>query len=533
MRAIKLLSVVWAGLVVAGIARAQVPLTDLGAGFYSPVTGGSYQGGLYPGGANVPPASHSAAALGQAALVVPRNSAGNPSGSGLIGVISIGMSNTNQEFAQFERVEDGVASRRASVVFVNTAKGGISAEIMSDPTDPYWTAVDTRLAVAGLTPAQVQVVWLKQAMGSPSTTLFPAHAVELQNHLRSIANILHDRFPNLKICYLSSRIYGGYNANPFRNEPLSYEGGFAFKWLIEEQLSGAAALNWDPSAGPVESPLLLWGPYLWANGTTPRSDGLTWVSGDFEGDFIHPALTGEAKVANMLHTFFSTDPSAQAWYAPRPGELLVVVSALADTYVDSLSPATNFGSLLELRSLASPSTRTGFVKFVRPALPRPPSHVKMSIMSTPDDSSGGTVRLVSNTSWTESGLTFSNQPVIGNQIASLADVSRGGNFDVDVRGTVMSDADGTVSYALVGGPSPDRVHMSRESAHPPRLVFVVPPPCPGDANGDGLVNAADLSVLLAQFGSNVPPGTGADFNGDGLVNSADLSVLLGSFGVGC
>lgn len=56
------------------------------------------------------------------------------------------------------------------------------------------------------------------------------------------------------------------------------------------------------------------------------------------------------------------------------------------------------------------------------------------------------------------------------------------------------------------------------------------PGCPGDANGDGFTNGADLSVLLSQFGSAVSPGTGADFNDDGAVNGADLSVLLSNFG---
>ncbi len=59
------------------------------------------------------------------------------------------------------------------------------------------------------------------------------------------------------------------------------------------------------------------------------------------------------------------------------------------------------------------------------------------------------------------------------------------------------------------------------------------PVCPADANGDSLVNGADLSVLLGQFGQSVPANTGADFNGDGLVNGADLSVLLASFGASC
>lgn len=64
-------------------------------------------------------------------------------------------------------------------------------------------------------------------------------------------------------------------------------------------------------------------------------------------------------------------------------------------------------------------------------------------------------------------------------------------------------------------------------------VTAPPPPCPGDANADRLVNAADLSVLLAQFTATVPSGSGADFNNDAVVNAADLSVLLSAFGAKC
>jgi nitrate/TMAO reductase-like tetraheme cytochrome c subunit len=48
---------------------------------------------------------------------------------------------------------------------------------------------------------------------------------------------------------------------------------------------------------------------------------------------------------------------------------------------------------------------------------------------------------------------------------------------------------------------------------------------PADLNGDGTVNAADLSILLSNWG-----GSGAgDINGDGNVNAADLSILLSSW----
>jgi hypothetical protein len=53
---------------------------------------------------------------------------------------------------------------------------------------------------------------------------------------------------------------------------------------------------------------------------------------------------------------------------------------------------------------------------------------------------------------------------------------------------------------------------------------------PGDLNGDGLVNGADLSILLGDWGTCPPKGTClGDINGDGVVNGADLSILLSNW----
>lgn len=50
--------------------------------------------------------------------------------------------------------------------------------------------------------------------------------------------------------------------------------------------------------------------------------------------------------------------------------------------------------------------------------------------------------------------------------------------------------------------------------------------CPADLTGDGLVNGADLAIVLGNWGG---AGLG-DLNGDGEVNAADLAVLLGAWG---
>ena len=59
-------------------------------------------------------------------------------------------------------------------------------------------------------------------------------------------------------------------------------------------------------------------------------------------------------------------------------------------------------------------------------------------------------------------------------------------------------------------------------------------PCPGDLNGDGDRDLADLSVLLSNFGA--PSGASdddGDMDGDGDVDLADLSQFLALFGEAC
>jgi hypothetical protein len=92
--------------------------------------------------------------------------------------------------------------------------------------------------------------------------------------------------------------------------------------MIERQIDGHPDLNYDPDAGvPVVAPWLSWGPYLWADGINPRSDGFTWLQGDMVMDCTHPSASGRAKVACLLLEFFSTDSTTKDWFLEAPGEL--------------------------------------------------------------------------------------------------------------------------------------------------------------------------------------------------------------------
>lgn len=278
----------------------MTPLTDLGSARYL-----GFAGGLYPGGKNSPPAAYQRAGIALGATVQPLDREGEPSTSGKIVMISVGMSNTSREFTRFIQLAEADARQSPSLLMIDAARNGAAATEIAIPSSGYWTHVESQLQRHEVSAAQVQVVWLKGALANEPSG-FPEKARLLQQALRSIVEILGTKFPQLKLVYLSSRIYGGYSETDLSPEPIAYESAFAVKWLIEERIN-------DPSFGK-SLPWVSWGPYLWADGVTPRSDGLIWERSDFEPDGVHPSAQGALKVATKLFEFFESEPSAQTWF---------------------------------------------------------------------------------------------------------------------------------------------------------------------------------------------------------------------------
>ena len=111
-------------------------------------------GGLYGGGKNEPPQKHLQAAMRQARLIRPLDGDGKPSKNGKIVLISVGMSNTTQEFSAFVRLANADAEKSPKVVIVDGAQGGQTANVWANPgaRNP-WDVLDQRLRQAGVTAA--------------------------------------------------------------------------------------------------------------------------------------------------------------------------------------------------------------------------------------------------------------------------------------------------------------------------------------------------------------------------------------------
>ena len=268
-------------------------------------------GGLYGGGKNQPPEEHQQTAGRELAQIVPRGVDGRPAEDGRIVLLSIGMSNTTMEFSRFKQLADQDQAKSPRVMIVDGAQGGMDAERWSRAELPAWRRLEDRLKQAGVTPLQVQAIWMKHARIRPEQYgAWPKHGEELKGHIVASQRIAKEKFPNLRVVYLSSRIYAGYAATPLNPEPYAYESALVVRGIIREQMDNAGR-------GLLKAPpVLLWGPYLWADGTMPRkSDALVWNREDLARDGTHPSPgNGRDKVGKLLLDFFKTDPNARSWF---------------------------------------------------------------------------------------------------------------------------------------------------------------------------------------------------------------------------
>lgn len=297
--------------------------------------------GLYPEDQLSPPEGHWREGIARAGLIEPLDAQGNPDPDGAVVVLSNGMSNTERFWCSVQNVQpcepesfrvkaEALPTLSAAIELVNGAIGGKLAESWVDPENPQtWGVVLNRLTDRGLTPAQVQVIWLlhftNERAGLAHFLADPEvepNAHILLRHLGDIVRVAKSKFPNLQIALVSSRIYGGYGTE-VSHEPYTYETGFSAKWLIQAQINQMNGGGEDPIAGDLDysndtAPWIAWGPYPWADGLSGRAhDELIYECDDFLFDGVHPAFgPGGAvdKVSGLLVEHFTASEFTRPWF---------------------------------------------------------------------------------------------------------------------------------------------------------------------------------------------------------------------------
>ena len=142
---------------------------------------------------------------------------------------------------------------------------------------------------------------------------------------------------------------------------------------------------------------------------------------------------------------------------------------VADAHVRSDARSVNYGGLGELWADSSPTTRS-YLRFQVTGVTGTVSHALLRVYAKAGHSTGFRVQKVTNTTWSESSINYSNAPSVSSTVAANSGALTAGAFKtVDI--TSLISGNGTYSLALTTTSSAGVVLSSRESgANAPSLT---------------------------------------------------------------
>ena len=218
---------------------------------------------------------------------------------GTIVLLCIGMSNASMTATAMAQVIK-MRKLHPRVKIVNACQFGQDLAILSNPADPYWTSwVPSKLTQAGVTAQQVGAIWCMEG------TKVPASANSIQAWWSSILSIVATAYGNCQQLLVDAINYMGYSLNADLQEPGGYEQGVALR-------------DWVIAHDDVLRPCVMWGAYLWCDGSNPRHDGFTWLCpADSLSDGVHPSNpVGSTKLANLVVDRLLGSLDTSVWAAP-------------------------------------------------------------------------------------------------------------------------------------------------------------------------------------------------------------------------
>jgi len=171
---------------------------------------------------------------------------------------------------------------------------------------------------------------------------------------------------------------------------------------------------------------------------------------------------------------------------------------VADSYVESANPGTNYGSSTTFRADGSPVVR-GYLRFNVQGLAGTVTRATLRVYANSAATSGYEIRSVSNTTWVESTINYNNAPAVGSVLGSYGSFGGGVWTSVDITTYVMGN--GTYDLGLTTLGSTAISFASRESgANAPQLIVET-------ADGSTATSTATQTPTLANTQNPSPTST--------------------------
>ena len=202
-----------------------------------------------------------------------------------------------------------------------------------------------------------------------------------------------------------------------------------------------------------------------------------------------------------------------------------VLRPVADSRVSEGSPGSNSGADTALRVRASTgASYRSYLRFDLGSVESAVSSARLRLYCTDASPNGGALHALADTGWSETGLTWGNQPALSAAFAPLGAVAKNAWVELDV--TAALGGGPTQVFALAGGSSNSAYYSSREGSNPPELVLELAEstnPPEADFSGTPRSGAAPLAVSFTDLSSGAPTSWLWSF-GDGGTSTAENPV---------
>jgi hypothetical protein len=219
---------------------------------------------------------------------------------------------------------------------------------------------------------------------------------------------------------------------------------------------------------------------------------------------------------------------------PGGGVSTFTFTPIADAYVNEASLAANFGGLTTLRADASPIVRS-YLRFNVQGLTGTVTRATLRVFSNSASSAGYEVRNVTDNTWGELTINFTNAPAVGSVSGISGAFATGAWTTVDI--TPLLIGNGALNLALTTTTSTAFSLASRESgANAPQLVIETQAgPAATATPTNGPVSTFTPTATATLIPTNTPtatPGGGVStftFTpiADAYVNEASLAANFG------
>ena len=236
----------------------------------------------------------------------------------------------------------------------------------------------------------------------------------------------------------------------------------------------------------------------------------------------HTYAAGSYQVALSVSNANGTSaaPPATISVAPPASGGSIVVAPAADAQVYGSSVNTNYGSLATIRTRengGTSGTYRSYLKFVVAGTGGSVTAVKLRLFVTDETPNAQGIYSVSNTTWTETGLTWTNAPPIaGTPLVSGPAPTANAYVEFNLPVTAIP-GDGTYTFAIKGTSTNSAIFRSKEAtANRPQLVVTLggapPVGVPTAAfTSDRSTGQAPLAVQFTDQSTNGANGWSWDF----------------------